>query len=308
MKEPRRASRRLFQTAALFTGLAVVMGSVVCATDSGFECSTWPGCYPDRLAPSQNDVIALLYRNPIIEFVHRFSAIMSGPLVLVAALVAMRLRSAGNLVKLLPWVAVAGAIAAGAFGRATVLGGIPTWAAAIDLFCALAAMGAMAVATVALERDPARWRPNRAGRLAWLSVALLVPMHLLGVLVAGSGSYTRCMSWPVWELVAADHSPAGQVVRMVLAVGALGAIAGSAAAARRDASLRGNAVASVVLLVAVLALGLVIMTTQQITGWGMLYSIATVGLLFSQVLLGARASLQPAPVADEAPSRERVTV
>ena len=82
MPSPLPATVRLFRIATVFTVLAVAMGSVVCATDSGFECSTWPGCYPDRFAPGSDDVTAWLYRNPIIEFVHRTSAIVCGPLVL----------------------------------------------------------------------------------------------------------------------------------------------------------------------------------------------------------------------------------
>lgn len=51
MSAPSRATRRLFQIASLFTVAAVTMGAVVCATDSGFECSTWPGCHPGQALP-----------------------------------------------------------------------------------------------------------------------------------------------------------------------------------------------------------------------------------------------------------------
>ena len=42
----------VFRLAALFTLLAVAMGSVVCATESGFECGNWPGCTDSALLPS----------------------------------------------------------------------------------------------------------------------------------------------------------------------------------------------------------------------------------------------------------------
>src|SRR5674536_158559 len=78
-----------------------------------------------------------------------------------------------------------------------------------DLGSALAAMAAMVVATVALERTPTRLSPSWAGILAWISVTLMVAMHLVSLFAAGKGSYTRCLSWPVWELLAADRSASG---------------------------------------------------------------------------------------------------
>lgn len=101
---------------------------------------------------------------------------------------------------------MAGALAAGVFGRAVVLGGIPTWAGAVDLVCALTAMAAMTTATVALERSHPRVRLmlTPTASAAWAGVGLLVAMHALSVFTAGPGSYTRCLSWPVWQLVAQD--------------------------------------------------------------------------------------------------------
>ena len=48
------ATRTVFRLASLLTLLAVMMGSVVCATESGFECGNWPGCSGDALLPSDN--------------------------------------------------------------------------------------------------------------------------------------------------------------------------------------------------------------------------------------------------------------
>ncbi len=48
---PPAATLTVFRLAALFTALAVAMGSVVCATGSGAACATWPGCQPGQIAP-----------------------------------------------------------------------------------------------------------------------------------------------------------------------------------------------------------------------------------------------------------------
>lgn len=225
---------------------------------------------------------------------------------LACALVVLRRSDLSRLTRWLPWLGVAGAIAAGAFGRAVVLGGIPTWAGAIDLFCALGAMAAMTVATVRLERGDARFAPNPVAGAAAGSVALLVTMHIVGLFTAGPGSYTRCMSWPVWQLVAADGSVTLQVTRWVLAIAAITAILVAGRRASLVPRLTVHAVVSVGLLATVLALGVVIMATHVLPGIGVAYSLATVALLFHQVLFAARAALTDPAVARARGSRESV--
>src|SRR5450759_4253104 len=139
--EPPTAVLTVFRLAALFVFLAVAMGAVVCATGSGASCPTWPGCRPDQITPQWQ-------LSPLIEFTHRVVAMAAGPLVLAAAVMSRRLRGHGRWVRILPLVALVGALAAGAFGRLVVLSGLPTWLGAVDLFCALTAMTAMGVAAV----------------------------------------------------------------------------------------------------------------------------------------------------------------
>jgi cytochrome c oxidase assembly protein subunit 15 len=285
-------TRRIFQLATLLTFLAVALGSIVCATESGFECGNWPGCTASALLPS-GPVTSFFYKNPWIEMTHRTSAILVGPAALAAAVLALRLKGAHPLVKVLPWVTVAGALVAGYFGRLTVLGlPIPAWGGALDLGSALAAMAAMVVATVALERTPTRLSPSRTGGLAWISVTLMVAMHLVSLFAAGVGSYTRCLSWPVWELLAADRSASGsaQVIRIGLAIVAACAVLATIWYARNQAALRGPAVGTGVLLAVVVLFGLVIRVTHS-DQLGVPFSVATVALVWTEVLLAARASL-----------------
>lgn len=290
------ATRTVFRLASLLTLLAVMMGSVVCATESGFECGNWPGCSGDALLPS-GTVAEFLFRNPWIEMIHRTSAILAGPAALASAVLALRLKNAHPLVKILPWVTVAGAIVAGYVGRGIVLGvAFPAWVSAFDLGSALVAMGAMVVATVALERTPAVWFTSRPGMAAWTAVGLLVAMHLVSLYAAGPGSYTRCMSWPVWTLVHADvnGNTTFQVVRIVLAVAGAAAVVAAVVFASREPSLRRPAVAAAALLVTVAGFGALIALTNS-DDLGVPFSVATVGLVFTLVLLGARASLDRVP-------------
>jgi cytochrome c oxidase assembly protein subunit 15 len=238
-------------------------------------------------------VTSFFFKNPWIEMTHRTSAILAGPAALAAAILALRLKGAARLVKVLPWVTVAGALVAGYFGRLTVLGlPIPSWGGALDLGSALAAMSAMVVATVALDRTPARFSPSRVAGLAWVSVVLMVAMHLVSLFAAGKGSYTRCLSWPVWELLAADRSASGpaQVIRFGLAILAASAVLATIWYARNQAALRGPAVGTGVLLALVLVFGLVIRVTHS-DQLGVPFSLATVALVWTQVFLASRASL-----------------
>ncbi|MBI4901777.1 MAG: hypothetical protein HY829_15060 [Actinobacteria bacterium] len=284
-------TRRVFQGATLLTLLAVGLGSVVCATESGFECGNWPGCTASALLPT-GPLTSFFYKNPWIEMTHRTSAILAGPLALAAGVLALRLRHVHPLAKALPWVTVAGALVAGYVGRRTVLGQpVPAWAGAFDLGSALAAMVAMVVASVALGRTPVRWAPWRSAVPAWTGLALLVTMHLVSLFAAGKGSYTRCLSWPVWELLAADRStgPGVQVVRVVLAVLAAGLVVATVVSAARSPRLRPWAASAPVLLGLVLGLGLVIRLTHS-DQLGVPFSLATVGLLWTQAQVAARTS------------------
>ncbi len=285
-------TRRIFQLATVLTFLAVALGSVVCATESGFECGNWPGCTASALLPS-GPVTSFFYKNPWIEMTHRTSAILAGPAALAAAILALRLKGAHPLVKVLPWVTVAGALVAGYFGRLTVLAlPVPAWGGALDLGSALAAMAAMVVATVALERMPTHLSASRTAGLAWVSVALMVAMHLVSLFAAGAGSYTRCLSWPVWELLAADRTASGpaQVIRIGLAIVAAGTVVATLWYAKSQAALRAPAVWAGVLLVVVILFGLVIRVTHS-DQLGIPFSVATVALVWTQVLLATRASL-----------------
>jgi cytochrome c oxidase assembly protein subunit 15 len=293
----------VFRLAAVFTFLAVAMGAVVCATKSGAACPTWPGCRPDQLTPQWQ-------LNPIIEFTHRVVAIAAGPLVLAAAVMSIRLPRADWRVRILPWVALIGALASGAFGRLVILGSLPTWLGAVDLFCALTAMTVMGVAAVlagapaanSMPRSVAEWGPLQTScRLAAMSVTVLIVMHVTGIFAAGTGSYTRCMGWPLWKLINSDPHPWLQGLRLGLAgLGAVLVVTTAVVAARTE-QLRRWGIAVATLFATEMLLGLVISSWGFNTGVAAAYSVLAVALLWCLGLLmavagAARVATDVAPV------------
>jgi cytochrome c oxidase assembly protein subunit 15 len=304
------AALTVFRLAALFTFLAVAMGAVVCATGSGASCPTWPGCHPGQIAPQWQ-------LSPLIEFTHRVVAMTAGPLVLAAALMSTRLRGSAAWMRILPWVALVGALAAGAFGRFAVLSGLPTWLGAVDLFCALTAMTAMGVAAVMLgaraqgatSRSAGEGHPVQVWRLAAMSVTTLVAMHVTGIFAAGPRSYTRCMGWPIWHLIDSDLHPWLQNVRVGLAaVGAL-LVVTTAVLAVRNERLRRWGVVVATLFTAEILLGMVIRGGGINNGVAAAYSVLAVALLSSLGLLMAvawprRVAVDAMPFPRAEPSRE----
>lgn len=307
---PPTAALTVYRLAAVFTFSAVAMGAVVCATKSGASCPTWPGCRPDRIAPQWE-------LSPVIEFTHRAVAIAAGPLVLAAAVISGRLPGPSRRVRILPWVALLAALASGAFGRLVVVSSLPTWLGAVDLFCALTAMTVMGMAAVwastpsgrAAERSPLEsdQRRARTSRLAAASVTALVTMHVTGIFAAGTGSYTRCMGWPIWRLIADDLHPWLQGVRLGLAGLSAALVVATAVVAARSERLRLWGIALATLFAAEMVLGLVIRGGGINDGVAGAYSVLAVALLWCLGLLtavagAARVVTDPAP---ERPSTPR---
>jgi len=303
------AALTVFRLAALFTSLAVAMGAVVCATGSGASCPTWPGCRPDQIAPQWQ-------LSPLIEFIHRVVAMTAGPLVLAAAVMSRRLTGPNRWPRILPWVALAGALAAGAFGRLAVLSHLPTWLGGVDLFSALTSMTAMGVAAVMVgaptqgsSSRSAETRPVQVGRLAAMSLTVLVAMHVSGIFAAGRPSYTRCIGWPIWQLIDTDLHPWLQGLRLGLAGIGAALVVTTAVAATRNERLRMWGVVLATLFAAEMLLGLVIRAGGINAAVAAAYSVLAVALLsclgrLMAVVWSARVATYPTPMHPAPPVRE----
>jgi cytochrome c oxidase assembly protein subunit 15 len=274
-----RTIRRWFTAAALLAFASVVMGAVVCATQSGASCPNWPGCYSDSFVPA-------VQLNPMIEFTHRVIAGITGPVVLVAAILARRLPD--RRPRILAWIGLAGTLAAGVFGMLTVKVGIPWWLGMVDLACALTATACLLLARVLLTPG-AVWAPSLTARIAGAAVGVLAALHLTGIAVAGPDSFTRCLSWPLGVLEA-DRWPWLQVVRIGLAVGAAVAIAIAARRAEREGPrFPARLAAGLVLLELALAWAM----NEGFGGLAMraTYAVVAAGIFGATALLAARATV-----------------
>ncbi|WP_231979381.1 COX15/CtaA family protein [Tessaracoccus coleopterorum] len=113
----------------------------------------------------------------------------------------------------------------------------------LDLLFALIAMALIAVTDAALRRKHPSSEAAAPRRLAGVTLILLFAMHLLGSIVAGTttagtGSFTRCLSWPLWELHDIDRFPALQMLRIAMAVMAIVLIAALVVLSARRPALR----------------------------------------------------------------------
>ncbi|MFZ0531050.1 MAG: hypothetical protein WAL91_11015 [Propionicimonas sp.] len=279
-----KAVRISFTIAAVLAMASVVMGAVVCATESGAACPNWPGCYPDRFAPQAQ-------LNPMIEFVHRVVAALTGPAVLVAAILARKVED--RLPRRLAWVALAGTIAAGVFGMLIVKVGIPWWLGVVDLASALTATVCLILATLLVAPD-ARWVPGPIARPAWAALVTLAVMHLLAIAVAGANSFTRCLSCPlgVWD---ADRWPGVQWLRIGLAVVAAVLIVVVVVAGLRVRRLRVAAAITGGLLLLEAVLGIAVRTGSAGIGPATALAVTAALLFGAMALLAGRASVVRTP-------------
>ncbi len=206
----------LLLAASVMTCLQVTMGGVVCVTASAAGCPDWPGCYGRIIPPPQV--------NAIIEYLHRFVAALTSPLILAAAVVSWRQARSIRWLSRPPALALVFLLAVIVFGALTVLRGLPPVLAAIDLGSALVVLALMLLATVvAFARQARPDLPDQpgGGGFARLSLAALGAVFLVyvgGILVAGKGSLTRCLSWPMWRLIPGDLAGWPQIVRLALAL------------------------------------------------------------------------------------------
>ena len=284
------ATRGWFTAAAGLTLASLVMGAVVCETQSGAACPNWPGCYGDQFLPTPG---AGLATNPLIEFSHRVVAGATGPAVLVAAILGRKLPDAWP--RRLAWIGLAGTLSAGVFGMLIVLVGIPWWLGMLDLGSALVATAAMLQARLLLDRPG--WAPDRVARTAWAALGVLAAMHLLGIAVAGTDSFTRCLGWPLGVLDA-DRWPAVQVLRIVLAVVAAVLIVVAVAGVVRRPGLRLYGWLAAGLLVAELALAASLLAGAGSVGLRTVYAVVAAALFGAVALLAARSSVSPAARSD----------
>ena len=191
-----RAYVRLLGLAAAVTFLLVGMGGIVCVTGAGQGCPDWPTCYGGIVPPAQPAAV--------VEVSHRVLAALTGPSILVAAVLGWRRYPGARWIGGPPIAAVPLVAAVAVFGAFAVLTGLSPVAAAIDVGCALLVLALMLTAwTAGRCRLAVPWDADRLalqpGPARWALAAVLAVFFVLvsGVLVAAPGSLVRCLGWPL---------------------------------------------------------------------------------------------------------------
>jgi cytochrome c oxidase assembly protein subunit 15 len=209
-----RGHYTLLIAASALTCLLITLGGIVCVTGSAAGCPDWPGCYGRIVPPSQV--------NAVIEYVHRFIAALTTPFILAAAIVGWRRARMIRWVSRPPIIAIPFLLAVIVFGALAVLRGLPRGLAAVDLGSALIVLALMVAATAAAGLR--RANPDlpdrlsiRDARLALGALAATFAVLVSGVLVAGSGSLTRCLGWPLARLMDYDLPGWPQAARLIVA-------------------------------------------------------------------------------------------
>jgi cytochrome c oxidase assembly protein subunit 15 len=269
------------------------MGAVVCATESGAACPDWPGCFGRVIPPPQI--------HSIIEYTHRFVALITTPLIVASAYVGWRRARSERLVTRLPLIAIFFTLAVVVFGAFAVLTGLARGVAALDLGSALIVLLLMTTATTAAWLKHAQ--PNTPDRLsaatplAKLSFATTLAIYATyvgGILVAGPGSLTRCLSWPIWRILPVDLPGWPQIIRLIVSIAAaLLLLALVAQVLRQPASraMRRPALWLLAAFVLEMLLGVVMMTAGASPVLAVVYVAAAVVVWCMVVVIATRAGL-----------------
>lgn len=279
------ATRTAYRLAAAIAVTTVATGAINSATGSGFACSTWPGCHRGHFAPHPEV-------RQVIEFGHRLIAASCAMATLVVLVLSRRLPREQRLARLMPWVAITGIAGSAVFGAIIVLNlGIDKPLAVLDLACALVTMVGLTLATLSLERGAPRWQWTPLARHASALAAAIFLVHIGGMVLAGPGSFTAVVGWPLRAVVAGDLAPALQVARLVFAVATGIALVALVVRGWRVRELRGVLGALLGLFLLELAVGRWIVATGVDMLPAALYGASAALVLFCAVLAAGRAGL-----------------
>jgi heme a synthase len=211
--------RNLLIAGAVFSILLISMGGVLCVTQSIRNCPDWPGCFGTFIPPSQP--------GPILEYTHRALAAISGVLILASAIVGLVRSRRVRWVSYPPIIAGVLLVEVSYFGAQVVLRGLSAGWAAVDVGSALLVVALMvAAAVIATMRVKYPQLPDRLSfkgglaKLILVTTAVVYIVLVSGVLVAGKGSTSACLGWPIYSLrlFQADGHGLGNSLRWILSL------------------------------------------------------------------------------------------
>jgi cytochrome c oxidase assembly protein subunit 15 len=214
--------RNLLAAAAILTTLLIAMGGVLCVTQSIRNCPDWPGCFGKLIPP--------LEAGPIVEYTHRVLAALSGLSILGAAITGLIQKPRLPWIVIPPLISVFLVLEVSYFGAIVVLRGLaPGWAA-VDVGSALLVVALMVISSVTAftyVRNPTQLNrlafTSSFSRLVVTSVLIVYFVFTTGVLIAGKGSITGCLGWPVYspQVFQMDGNYVVKLIRLLLSVVAI---------------------------------------------------------------------------------------
>ncbi len=215
--------RNLLVAGAVFTTLLIAMGGILCVTQSIRNCPDWPGCFGSLIPPAQT--------GPILEYTHRLLAGISSLLIVSSAIIGMVRVPQIRWVSIPPIIAIALLLEVSFFGAQVVLRGLsPGWAT-VDVGSALLVVALMVMAavkaTTPAQRIGSASRPafkSSYSRLVAATTAVVYAVLVSGILVAGKGSLSGCLGWPLynWQQFQLDGLAWGNILRLVASIAGLG--------------------------------------------------------------------------------------
>ena len=191
------AQRVAFATVAL-TVLLVGVGVLVRATGSGLGCPDWPLCHGGPVPPGQ--------KHALIEFSHRFTAMVVGFMVIGVAVLAWKAyrHSTQTVLAAIAVVPLVGF--QGILGAITVVRELPPEIVATHLITAMAILSLELFVAISMYlEDPAHERsrlrllqsgPRRLGLWALAATGWLMALMWIGAYMSESGASTACSGWP----------------------------------------------------------------------------------------------------------------
>lgn len=290
-----RAFRRLAFVTAFFAYLQIALGGVVRVSGSGLGCPDWPLCNGRPYPPANV--------HSIIEYSHRTVGAITGVLLIATVIAAwIVFRRSRPVVSWLATGSLVAIAAEGGLGGIVVVNELAPWLVLLHLGLAMIILGLL-LATAVMALPAAPGVPDRKLGIAAAATYLLV---LTGSSVVASGADQSCNSWPACgNGFALDFSGANAFSMLhrgvVLVVGAF--LIYVLVNAMRSATLRPFAIATLIVLIAQIAVG----AGAAITSSGLFdgLHIATATLLWAGVL---SLSLLTLPRTDRAHSYTRLAV
>jgi cytochrome c oxidase assembly protein subunit 15 len=215
-----RSQRLLYLGAALLTFLLLVMGGIVCVTDSSGGCPDWPACYGQLVPPARLD--------SILEYTHRVLAAVTSLSIVASAIAGWQHRHSSPWINWSPIAALPFLLIVATLGAMVVLRGIGPGLAALDLGSALIVLALMLIPPVrAFTHHRAGTRFSlRTGhsRLTLGALASIFVVLVSAVLVADPGSVARCLGWPLANARVLRGDPKGWLQLARFAIGGAAAL------------------------------------------------------------------------------------